>query len=235
RGLAAFNDPATPAAVLAVYPALNTAEKRDAVSTLASRVRYGKALLDAVAAKKVPAAEVSADIVPQRRHLKDAELDQRIADVWGVVRTTPADKARLMAQYRKLLTAPGPKPDLALGRAIYAKTCQQCHTLFGVGGKVGPDITGANRASLDYLLENVLDPSAVIPKEYAATLIELKNGRVITGIVREQNSTALTVVTATETLTVPRSDIESLVPSVTSMMPDDQLKPMSDAEVRSLF
>jgi putative membrane-bound dehydrogenase-like protein len=235
RGLAAFTDAATPDAVLAVYPTLSAAEKRDAISTLASRARYGKALLDAVAAKKVPAADVSADVVRQLRNLKDKELDQRIAEVWGVVRATPADKARLMAQYRVLLTAAGPKPDLALGRAIFAKTCQQCHILFGIGGKVGPDITGANRASLDYLLENVLDPSAVIPKEYAATLIEMKDGRVITAIVREQNAAALTVVTATETLTLPRSDIESLAPSNTSMMPDDQLKPFQDAEVRALF
>src|SRR5262249_1979705 len=71
--------------------------------------------------------------------------------------------------------------------------------------------------------------------EYAATLIELKNGRVITGIVREQTPAALTVVTATETLTVPRGDVESLAPSETSMMPDDQMKPFQDAEVRALF
>ena len=72
----------------------------------------------------------------------------------------------------------------------YAKTCQQCHTLFGVGGKVGPDITGSNRANLDYLLENILDPSAVIPKEYAATVIELTDGRVVTGIVKERDADA---------------------------------------------
>src|SRR5207244_5036471 len=124
-----------------------------------------------------------------------------------------ADKARLMAQYRKMLTAAGPKPDLSLGRAVYAKTCQQCHVLFGQGGKVGPDITGSNRANLDYLLENILDPSAVIPKEYAATIIELKDGRVVTGIVRGETPAALTVVTATETLTIPRDDVDSLKPT----------------------
>src|SRR5262249_3792732 len=148
----------------------------------------------------------------------------------------PADKARLITQYRKMLTAPYQAPrDLSLGRALYAKTCQQCHTLFGVGGKVGPDITGANRADLNYLLENILDPSAVIPKEYAVTLLELKNGRVITGIVREETPAALTVTTADETLTVPRGDIASRQPTAQSMMPEDQLKPFTDTEVRALF
>ena len=133
-------------------------------------------------------------------------------------------------------TAPYQPPrDLALGRALYAKTCQQCHTLFGVGGKVGPDITGSNRRNLDYLLENIIDPSAVIPKEYAATVLALSNGRVITGIVREQSPTAVTVVTATETVTIPRGEIDSLTPSTTSMMPEEQLKPMADHEVRALI
>jgi putative membrane-bound dehydrogenase-like protein len=235
RGLAAYDDPKTPEAVLRAYPTFNAAEKRDAINTLAARAAYARALLGAVAAKTVAAADVPADLVRQLRNLKDKELDQQIADVWGVVRATPADKAREMARYRKILTASYQVRDASLGRALFAKTCQQCHVLFGVGGKVGPEITGANRGNLDYLLENVLDPSAVIPKEYAVTILTLKDGRIITGIVREQTPAALTVVTATETLTVPRGDVDSLTPSNTSMMPDDQLKPMSDHEVRSLF
>src|SRR5947208_7931863 len=117
-------------------------------------------------------------------------------------------------------SAPRGMPDPLLGRAVFGKTCQQCHTLFGVGGKVGPDITGSNRASLDYLLENIIDPSAVIPKEYAATVIEMKSGRVLTGIIRADTPIALTVVTVNETLTLPRKEIESLTTSKISMMPD---------------
>jgi putative heme-binding domain-containing protein len=123
---------------------------------------------------------------------------------------------------------------VVLGRALFAKTCQQCHTLFGVGGKVGPDITGSNRTNLDYLLENILDPSAVIPKEYAATVLNLKNGRVITGIVRGETPAALTVVTQTETLTVSKDDVDERTASEVSMMPDDLVKQLSDAEVRAL-
>ena len=57
----------------------------------------------------------------------------------------------------------------------------QCHTLFGEGGKVGPDLTGSNRANLDYALMNILDPSAVIAKEYRPTIVITTDGRVITG------------------------------------------------------
>jgi putative membrane-bound dehydrogenase-like protein len=235
RGLAVYDDPRTPAVILGAYASYKSDEKRDALNTLASRPAYGKALLEALAAGKLPAADVSADLVRQLRNLRDKGLDRRIAEVWGVMRSTPKDRQELIARYRQMLTAPGPAPDLALGRALHAKTCAQCHTLFGTGGKVGPDITGSNRANLDYLLENILDPSAVIPKEYAATRIDLKDGRVITGIVRAETPAALTVVTANETLTLPRGEVESREPSNTSLMPEDQLKPMTEAEVRALL
>jgi putative heme-binding domain-containing protein len=236
RGLAGYDDPQSPAVIIAAYASLSPSERRDALNTLASRAGYGMALLDAIAAKKVAANEVPADIIRQLRILKDMALDKRIADVWGIVRDTPADRARLMAQYRRMITRPSPtRPDLALGRALYVKTCAQCHVLFGVGGKVGPDLTGSNRVNLDYLLENILDPSAVIPKEYTVTLLTLTNGRVITGIVREETDAALSVVTANETLTIPRVEIESRTPTSQSMMPDDQLKPMSDDDVRALI
>jgi putative membrane-bound dehydrogenase-like protein len=234
RGLASYSDPKTPAVVLAAYPSLTPAEKRDALNTLASRAIYGKALMEAVAAKKVPASEVPAEVIRQLRVFNDKELDKRMGEVWGIVRATPADRIKLIAEWKKKLTAPAPAPDLELGRAMFAKTCQQCHTLYGVGGKVGPDITGSNRPNLDYLLENILDPSAVIPNEYKATLIELKNGRNVTGIVRGETAAALTVVTANETLTIPVNEIDSRTPSNVSMMPDDVLKPLSETEIRAL-
>lgn len=236
KGLASYDHTDTPRAVLDIYPALTLAEKRDALATLAARASYARALLDAISARKIAAAEVPADVIRQMRNLQDRDLDRRLAEVWSVVRTTPADRVRSIVELRRKLNAPQlSPPDLSLGRAVYARTCQQCHTLFGQGGKVGPDITGANRASLDYLLENVLDPSAIIPKEYAATILTLKNGRGITGIVRQETEAALTVATANEVLTVPRTEIEERQQSTVSMMPDDQLKTMKEEEIRALF
>jgi putative membrane-bound dehydrogenase-like protein len=235
RALAFYDDPKTPQVLLQVFGSLTPEEKRDALSTLASRTAYGKALIEAIAAKTVPASDVPAEIVRQLRNLHDKTLDERIAKVWGIVRTTPADRLKLISFWKKKLSAPARAPDLSLGRAVFAKTCQQCHTLYGTGAKVGPDITGSNRANLDYLLENVLDPSAVIPNDYKATVLTLQNGRVITGIVRAETPAALTVLTANETLTVPVNEIDERTTSPTSMMPDDLLKTLSDDEVSALI
>jgi putative membrane-bound dehydrogenase-like protein len=234
RGLADYDDPKTPGVLLAAYSSLTLEEKREVLNTLAARPAYGRALMEAVAAAKVPAADVPAETVRQLRNLKDAALDALIAKAWGTVRTTPADRAKLIADWKKKLNAPAPPPDLMLGRAMFAKTCQQCHTLYGVGGKVGPDITGSNRPNLDYLLENILDPSAVIPNDYKASVIDLKNGKVVTGIVRAGEPGIKNVVTANGVLTIADRDIDTITPSDVSMMPDDVLKPLSETEIRAL-
>jgi putative heme-binding domain-containing protein len=122
-----------------------------------------------------------------------------------------------------------------LGRALFAKTCQNCHTLYGVGGKIGPDITGSNRNNLDYLLENIFDPHSVIPKDYAQTVVFLKNERTLTGIIKGDNGVAFTIQTPNEVLIINKGDVEELKPSAASIMPDDQMKPFSDKEVRALF
>jgi putative membrane-bound dehydrogenase-like protein len=236
RALAVFDHPDTPKAILADYSSFALAEKRDALATLAARPGFARELMAAIAAKKVLATDVSAEIIRQLRGFQDDAIDKQIAELWGVVRDTPADRKKLINEWKIKLTTPvKTPPDVSLGRAIFGKTCQNCHTLYAVGGKVGPEITGANRGNLDYLLENIFDPSAVIPKEYAATRIVLKDDRSIIGIIKAEVNGVLTVATATETLTIAAMDIASRKPSELSMMPDDIVKQTNEHELRSLI
>jgi len=235
RGLAAYDDPATPERIVAAYGALDLEEKRDALNTLASRVPYATALLAAVAEKKISPKDLSADLVRQLRNHKNEAINERITELWGTARESTLEKTALIAKTTALAQQKSPPADLSLGRAVFAKTCQQCHTLFGAGGKIGPELTGSNRANLEYLLSNILDPSAVMAKEYQPSVIATTDGRVITGIVKSQNANALTVQTANELVIVPRDEIEQIQLSPLSMMPDDLLKPLNPLEVRSLL
>jgi len=234
RGLAAYDDARTPAVILEIYPLLNGTEKKDALNTLAARASFARALLAAVAGGGVPAKDLSADIVRLLRGFKDAAINQQVERLWGVARESAADKLQEMARYKAMILK-GPPGDASRGRAVFARTCQQCHTLFDVGGKVGPDITGSNRADLDYILHNVIDPNAEIPNDYRTSNLETKDERVITGIVKAQDGQAVTIVTANETLTVPRGDIKSLVQGEISMMPEGLLQAFNDGEVRDLM
>src|SRR5206468_7972372 len=92
RALGTFNDEGTPRAILDVYDALDTAQKRDALNTLASRPPYARALLAAVADGKVSTKDLTADIVRQLRSHKDPALQAEVTKVYGSTREITADK-----------------------------------------------------------------------------------------------------------------------------------------------
>ncbi len=234
RGLATYDDPQTPAAVLAVYNSFAPAERKDALNTLVSRVAYARQLLTALDENKVSRRDLTADIVSQLRQLKDAALLEQVGKLWGAVRESDADKLKEIAKYKAMIQT-GPAGDASRGRGVFARVCQQCHTLFDTGGKVGPDITGSNRGDLDYVLQNVLDPNAVIPNDYRTSTLDTKDDRVITGIVTRQDQNAVTIVTANDSLVIPRGEIQSLTQGEISMMPEGLLQALTEPEVRDLI
>jgi putative heme-binding domain-containing protein len=234
-GLSLYEDDKVPPTVLAAYPTLSPQEKRAALATLASRPAYALELLRAVSGKKIPATDIAADLVRQLQNLKHDELNRLLAEVWGQVRSTPEEKLKLIAELRRLAASPPAAPDLALGRAVYAKTCQQCHTLFGAGSKIGPDITGANRTDLEYLLSNIVDPSAVITKDYQQTVVLTVDGLTVSGLVKSEDDKSLTIQTTTDVVVIPKDEIEDRQLSDVSMMPDDQLKQFSPHHIASLL
>lgn len=235
-GLAQFEDPRTPEALIDGYAAFDAAGKRGVLATLCARLSFARALLTAIEQQRIPQIDLTADLVRQLRNHKDSDLDASLAQVWGQVRDVAEDKRQWITRYRELVGDPSQPPaDATLGRAIFARTCQQCHTLFGSGAKIGPDLTGSNRSDLEYLLSNVVDPSGVMAKEYQQSVIVTAGGQVLTGIVKEENAHAVTIQTVDAIVIVPRDEIEEQVASDKSMMPDDQLLPMSAHEIRSLL
>jgi putative heme-binding domain-containing protein len=84
-------------------------------------------------------------------------------------------------------------------------------------------------------LQNAIDPNAVIPNDYRTSNIETKDDRSITGIVTRQDDNAITVVTANETLLIPRNELKSMTQTELSMMPEGLLQAISEDEVRDLL
>jgi hypothetical protein len=80
----------------------------------------------------------------------------------------------------------------------------------------------------------VLDPSAVMAREYQPYTIVTVDGRVLTGILRERNENRVTIRTANELVVLPAAEIDEMTLSPKSMMPEDQWATMSQEEVRSL-
>jgi putative heme-binding domain-containing protein len=236
RALAAYNDPDTPALVLRHYAGFGEADKADAVATLASRPAYALALLDAMERGRVPLRDLSPFVARQLFNFRDQRLSERLTKVWGAIRPPSKEKAGLLARY-KGLAAPAAlkKADRRHGRAVFARSCATCHTLFNDGGKIGPDLTGSQRANPEYVLTKVLDPNAVVPRDYQVTFVTTTSGRIVAGIVTAETDKVLTLQTQNEVVRLPKSDVEERRRSSLSMMPEGLLAQLKDAEVRDLL
>jgi putative membrane-bound dehydrogenase-like protein len=236
RALAAYDDPATPEAILARYRDYSPAERDDAIATLAARPGWAGALLEALQRGQISRREVSVSIARQLQAFGDRRLSERLEAVWGRIQPTSKAKANLVAKYKALLASNAePAADASRGRAVFNRTCLACHRLFDAGGDLGPELTGSDRATPDYVLENVLDPSSAVSGDYTLTNIATNDGRLISGIIREQTDASLVIQTANERIVLPREDVESIKPSAASIMPEGLLEPLSTQEIRDLF
>ena len=127
------------------------------------------------------------------------------------------------------------KANLSQGRVLFTAVCSACHVMYGQGGKIGPDLTGSGRANLDYLLENIADPSGVVSADFRMSLLTLKDGRSVSGIIVESNDRTLTLRTVTEVLTLERTEIVKQETSPMSMMPEGLLLALQPDMVRDLI
>jgi putative heme-binding domain-containing protein len=107
--------------------------------------------------------------------------------------------------------------------------------LYGEGGTLGPDITGSNRANLDYLLFNVLNPNGEVQDDYRMVVLNTRDGRTIAGNVVAETDRQITLrVVGQDSVVVNKPDIQSRETTAVSMMPPGLFDTLADREVIDL-
>jgi mono/diheme cytochrome c family protein len=181
--LAAYDDPSIPKQLTGSWPERSQEQQAATVATLTSRASYAKVLLEAVKAGKVPAAAISPFQARQIRNLGDEALTKLLTEAWGEIRDTPEAKKAEFAKWEAVLKPEAlAKADKSKGRLMFTAVCGACHKMYGQGGAIGPELTGSDRRNLKYLLENILDPNAVVPADFRVSIFHLKDGRTISGV-----------------------------------------------------
>ncbi|MEL7266517.1 MAG: hypothetical protein AAFP69_17145, partial [Planctomycetota bacterium] len=236
RGLAKFDDVEVGQTLSQRYNNFRAPQRPKLMAVLTSRPSFAIPMLAEMKRSRIPRHALSAYDVRQLNAMNDPELKRMTEEVWGRIRDTPQDQRAEIARVRELMSKKRLiAADKSNGRALFVKSCQNCHRLYGRGEKIGPELTGADRKNLEYLLTNIISPSAVVSKDYRMTQLLLDDGRQIGGLVTSENDRVLRIQTATDQLAIDKSTIEIRRPTELSPMPSGLLSQMADQQIADLI
>jgi putative membrane-bound dehydrogenase-like protein len=213
----------------------------DALAVLEGLLQAEPAALRLEAVKALAASRPGTEWLlsaTEKKQLPDALKDE----VGRLLRNTPYKDLKT----RALLAFPAPGaldpnklPDIAVlarrhgnaehGRQLLAASvtselqCLKCHTVRGVGGAVGPDLSViGKKASRENLFESILYPSKAIADQYVTWNVETARGFSLSGLLVEETADHITVRDANGKDTrVARNDVDSRTKSPTSLMPNN--------------
>jgi putative heme-binding domain-containing protein len=146
---------------------------------------------------------------------------ESIADGTRPAKGTPAPDLRSYAEYARE----------HMGNAVRGRerffdregaACARCHRVRNEGGDIGPDLSDVGgKYERALLIESVLEPSRQIVEGYRATIIATVDGRIVSGIVKEESDKEIALLDAGgRRRTVPTNEIEERAVDQASLMPD---------------
>ncbi|MCA9135579.1 MAG: c-type cytochrome, partial [Planctomycetales bacterium] len=116
------------------------------------------------------------------------------------------------------------------GAATFKKLCAACHQPDEKSERLAPKLEGTGSKGIDYIIENVIDPNAVIGRDFQARMVVTDNGQVYSGLVESENDSAITLRTATSSVTIAKDQIEAMRVSDDSFMPVGLLNSLNERE-----
>jgi len=229
-------DPATATALMARFTKLNDTDRSAVLGTLTSRPELALPLLAAVKAGTFDKKHLSSLQIRQMRNLNHAEVNTLLDATWGKVNdSSEAAKAGIAKFKQAYQSAPLWAFNAKSGEETFKQVCAVCHAMGGVGGKLGPDLAGSWRNGLDYFLENIIDPNAVVGDNFQLHVLTKKDGSVISGVIEQETDTAITARTVTESLIISKADLKDHQKMPVSLMPPSLLESMPERKALELL
>ena len=216
------------ARMIAKWADFTPAARKAAVGVMMRRAPWTLAMLDAIGAKKLTRGDLAAsDWQALRRHKETSisalaeKLDANQMD---------ANRQKVLDKMLPAIAKPG---DAEAGLKLYTTRCAVCHTFNGVGGKVGPELSGIGARDPKESLAEIIDPNRSVEANFRLWTIETKDGDSYSGRLDTETQTSVELLDATgEKHIIQRKDIASMNASVLSIMPVgliDDFKPEETA------
>ncbi len=221
--------------LLAQYPKLAPQLQPLAIDLIMQREPWAAKLLGAVLKGTLPKSVLNANDLRKIMDSDDREAIWAVEKAYGQVREQRnPQREQVVAEMGEFLRRnPG---NAMAGQRVFNNLCAQCHTIYGQGAKIGPDITANGRSNFDQLLSNVFDPSLVIGPGYQVVTVVTTDGRNLTGLLAEDNEQRVVIrIPGGSEETVARSQVKYTRPSKLSMMPEGIETLLSRTDLSDLF
>ena len=119
---------------------------------------------------------------------------------------------------------------------MFTTVCQQCHSVGGQGGQVGPVLNGAGALGVEALLRNLLTPNAAMEPGYRVFRVELRDGDVLDGIRVSEDKDAIVLRRPNMADTrIAQKDVRKAGFTKSSMMPEGLLDALKPQDLSDLF
>ncbi len=227
-----FDDAAVAESLLGHLKGLAAGDRATALVTMSGKPVLARALLEAVDTKRVPRSWITALHIRDMRNIDDAEVTRRVAASWGASDASADVKERITAYQKLYSEAPVWAYSKANGQKLFTSLCAICHTL---GGENGPDLTGSYRNGVDYFIENIVDPNAVVGEAFELHVISLEDGSKVSGMVRSESADMIEVANAGAVTRIEKSKIADRRTTGESAMPAGLLDSLSERQVLELL
>jgi putative heme-binding domain-containing protein len=204
--------------VLALPPAPARLQNVIAAALAATKTGAGK-LFDAVAAGKASARLLQEQAVKVKlAESKLPDWKDRVAKLTEGLPSADQKLAALLKERHDSFVKH--KGDSALGAKIFEKHCAVCHTIANQGAKVGPQLDGIGIRGLDRVLEDVLDPNRNVDQAFRSTVLNLKDGKIVTGLLLKEEGEVYVMADAQgKEVRVAKKAVDEKLVSPTSPMP----------------
>ena len=190
-------------------------------------------LAEAIKSEKIPKRDIPSYTARQLRRV----VGSGFLEIWEPLQKENLENLRAIEYYKEWLTTERiASGDLLKGKQGFQTLCVSCHNLYGNGGNIGPELIGANRTDVAYLLSNIMVPSGLVQDDYNLVTLTTTDGRTYLGNVINENMRNLTLrIIGQEPVVISKSSIQSRDVSELSMMPEGLLDHLSENEIIDLF
>ena len=221
----------TPDRLLSQWRTLTPTSRSQVAEALLNRTEWTPTLLAALEDGSVADRDLNATQRDRLLRNQSEVIRTRSAKIFS----SPGNNARheIVKRFEADVRSPG---NVAQGRILFEKRCSACHRLQGLGKSIGADLTALRDRSTLALLTAILDPNRAVESKFLAYTVATDSGRVFSGMLTSESGNSITLVaTDGKQHVILRKDIDNMVSSGRSLMPEGLEKDLSASDIADVI